>query len=75
MEFINAYTFGFCEKQGFTRKAATWKNSMRLLAESTGCNAIILPVCAWQDHAFSTRMDSVHPLERRDGLFCSAPET
>ena len=61
MEFINAYTFGFCEKQGFTRKAATWKNSLRLLAESTGCNAIILPVCAWQDHAFSTRMDSVHP--------------
>ena len=46
MEFINAYTFGFCEKQGFTRKAATWKHSLRLLAESTGCNAIILPVCA-----------------------------
>ena len=61
MEFINAYTFGFCEKQGFTRKATTWKHSLRLLAESTGCNAIILPVCAWQDHAFSTRMDSVHP--------------
>ena len=34
MEFINAYTFGFCEKQGFTRKAATWKHSLRLRIES-----------------------------------------
>ena len=38
MDFINAYTYGFCEKQGFTRGNA-WKHSMRLLAESTGCNA------------------------------------
>lgn len=61
MDFINAYTFGFCEKMGFTQKAASWKQSLKLLAESTGCNAIILPVCAWQDHTFSTKMDSVHP--------------
>ena len=60
MDFINAYTFGFCEKQGFTQKQA-WRHSLRLLAESTGCNAVILPVCAWQDHAYSTAMDSVHP--------------
>ncbi len=60
MEFLNAYTFGFCEKQGFTR-GTSWKESLRLMAASTGCNAVILPVCAWQDHAFSTRMDSVHP--------------
>ena len=60
MDFINAYTYGFCEKQGFTRGNA-WKHSMRLLAESTGCNAVILPVCAWQDHTWSVKMDSVHP--------------
>ena len=60
MDFINAYTFGFCEKQGFTRGTA-WKHSLHLLAESTGCNAVILPVCAWQDHTWSVQMDSVHP--------------
>ena len=58
--FLNAYTYGFCEKRGFTEGTA-WRTSLALLAQSTGCNAIILPVCAWQDHAFSTRMDSVHP--------------
>ncbi len=57
---MNAYTFGFCEKQGFTQ-GSSWKQSLRLMAESTGCNAIILPVCAWQDHTYSTCMDSVHP--------------
>ena len=31
------------------------------MARATGCNAIILPVCAWQDHAYSTRMDSQGP--------------
>ena len=61
MEFINAYTFGFCEKQGFAGNTSSWRQSLRLMAESTGCNAVILPVCAWQDHTFSTRMDSVHP--------------
>ena len=60
MEFLHAYTYGVCEKEGFTRKSA-WQHSLRLLAESTGCNSIILPVCAWQDHTYSTRMDSVHP--------------
>ena len=60
MDFINAYTFGFCEKQGFTR-GTSWKESLRRMASSTGCNAVILPVCAWQDHTYSTRMDSVHP--------------
>ncbi|MBQ6173553.1 MAG: 1,4-beta-xylanase [Clostridia bacterium] len=60
MDFLNAYTFGFCEKRGFTGGRA-WKESLRLLAGTTGCNAIILPVCAWQDHAFSTVMDSDGP--------------
>jgi hypothetical protein len=60
MDFLNAYTFGFCEKRGFT-KGRAWKESLRLLAESTGCNAVILPVCAWQDHAYSVVMDSDGP--------------
>ena len=60
MRFLNAYTFAFCEKRGFTQGSA-WRQSLRLLAESTGCNAIILPVCAWQEHTYSTVMDSIHP--------------
>ena len=58
--FLNAYTYGFCEKRGFTEGTA-WRTSLALLAQSTGCNAIILPVCAWQDHTFSTSMDSIGP--------------
>ncbi len=58
--FLNAYTFGFCEKRGFTRGTA-WRWSLRQLACTTGCNAIILPVCAWQDHTYSTRIDSQGP--------------
>ena len=58
--FLNAYTFGFGEKSGFTRGKA-WKWSLEQMALTTGCNAIILPVCAWQDHAYSTQMDSEGP--------------
>ena len=31
------------------------------MAESTGCNAVILPICAWQEHTYSTVIDSDHP--------------
>lgn len=58
--FLNACTFAFCEKRGFTAGQA-WRFSLREMARATGCNAIILPVCAWQDHAYSTRMDSQGP--------------
>lgn len=60
MEFLNAFTFGFCEKRGFTG-VASWKESLRRMAATTGCNAVILPVCAWQDHTYSVEMDSEHP--------------
>ncbi|MBQ9263911.1 MAG: 1,4-beta-xylanase [Clostridia bacterium] len=56
-EFLNAYTFAFCEKRGFT-KGQAWRWALSEMARTTGCNAIILPVCAWQDHAYSTNMDS-----------------
>lgn len=58
--FLNAYTFGFCEKRGFTR-GQSWKWSMEEMVRTTGCNAIILPVCAWQDHAYSTQVVSDSP--------------
>ncbi len=58
--FLNACTFAFCEKRGFTRGTA-WRWSLEEMARTTGCNAVILPVCAWQDHAYSTVMDSVSP--------------
>ena len=58
--FLNACTFGFCEKRGFT-KGQTWRWSLREMARTTGCNAVILPVCAWQEHTYSTQMDSQGP--------------
>ncbi len=58
--FLNAYTFGFCEKKGFTARKA-WKWSMEEMVRTTSCNAVILPVCAWQEHAYSTQIDSVSP--------------
>ena len=57
MDFLNAYTFAFGEKKGFTDKEV-WKWSLEEMVRTTGCSAIILPVCAWQDHAYSTVMDS-----------------
>ena len=60
VDYLNAYTFGFCEKRGFTQNPA-WKTSLEEMVRTTGCNAVILPVCAWQDHAYSTEMDSDTP--------------
>ena len=57
MDFLNAYTYGFCEKRGFT-EGKGWKRSMEEMVCSTGCNAIILPVCGFQDHIWSTQIDS-----------------
>ena len=60
LPFLNAYTYGFCEKPGFTAGSA-WRHSLEIMARSTGCNAVILPVCAWQDHPWSTQIDSRGP--------------
>ena len=60
MDFLNAYTYGFCEKRGFT-EGKGWKRSMEEMVCSTGCNAIILPVCGFQDHIWSTQIDSDTP--------------
>ena len=45
VDYLNAYTFGFCEKRGFTQNPA-WKTSLEEMVRTTGCNAVILPVCA-----------------------------
>lgn len=58
--FWNAYTFAFCEKRGFTNGQG-WRWSLEEMARTTGCNTVILPVCAWQDHPWSTVMDSDTP--------------
>ena len=60
IEFMNAYTFAFCEKRGFTQGTA-WRWALDELAHTTGCNAIILPVVAWQEHTWSTQMESEGP--------------
>ena len=59
--FLNAYTFGFCEKRYFTHEKPQWKASLSELKRTTGCNTIILPVCAWQEHAYSTGVVSDSP--------------
>ncbi|MBQ9324775.1 MAG: 1,4-beta-xylanase [Clostridia bacterium] len=53
--FLHAMTFAFCERRGFTEKE-NWKTSLRTMQEETGCNAVILPVVGWQEHAYSTEI-------------------
>ena len=58
--FLNGYTFAFCEKRHFT-KGQGWRWALEEMARTTGCNTVILPVCAWQEHPWSTGMDSDTP--------------
>ena len=60
MEYINGCTFGCGSPRGFTQQEA-WKESLRLMVESTGCDTVILPVVALQDHAYSTKIDYDDP--------------
>ena len=55
--FLNGYTFAFCEKSNFT-KGQGWRWALEEMARTTGCNTVILPVCAWQEHPWSTVMFS-----------------
>ncbi len=58
--FLNAYTFAYGEKRGFT-KGQGWRWALEEMKNTTGCNAVILPVVALQDHPWSTQMDSSSP--------------
>lgn len=60
MRYINGCTFAFMSPRGFTQKEG-WKHSLRLMVESTGCDTVILPVGALQDHAYSTQVDYLTP--------------
>ena len=59
-EFLNGYTFAFCEKRGFTGGSG-WKWALEEMARTTLCGAVILPVVAWQDHPWSVKVDSDTP--------------
>ena len=56
MRFLNGCTFGFMSPRGFTGRDG-WKQSLRLMKEQTGCDTVVLPVAALQDHAYSTQVD------------------
>lgn len=60
MRYVNGCTFGFMSPRGFTAREE-WKRSLRLMVASTGCDTVILPVAALQDHAYSTRVDYLTP--------------
>lgn len=60
MRYLNGCTFGFMSPRGFTQKEG-WKESLRLMKEETGCDTLVLPVAALQDHAYSTQVDYTTP--------------
>ena len=60
MRYLNGCTFAFMSPRGFTQKEE-WKRSLRLMVESTGCDTVILPVGALQDHCYSTKVDYLTP--------------
>lgn len=60
MRYMNGCTFGFMSPRGFTAREE-WKRSLRLMVASTGCDTVILPVAALQNHAYSTQVDYLTP--------------
>ena len=60
MRYLNGCTFGFMSPRGFAQREE-WKTSLRLMKAETGCDTVILPVAALQDHAYSTKVDYETP--------------
>jgi hypothetical protein len=60
MEYFNGCTYGFMSPRGFTQKAG-WKVSLQKMVETTGCDTLLLPVGALQDHAYSVKVDYETP--------------
>jgi len=60
MRYVNACTFGYMCRQGFTQQEG-WRESLRLMKETTGCDTVVIPVSAVQDHAYSTKVEYIHP--------------
>ena len=61
MRYLNGCTFAFMSPRGFTQRSDDWKRSLCLMKEETGCDTVILPVGALQDHAYSTHVDYETP--------------
>lgn len=74
MEFFNACTYGMSSPAGFTRTDDRWKVSMEEMFAKTGCDTLLLPVAALQDHAYSTKIDFTTPdvMDREDILTACA---
>ena len=53
------YTFGFCERRGFTKKEG-WKWSMEEMVRTSGTDTLVLPVCALQDRVDSVCLNTMH---------------
>lgn len=60
MRFVNGCTFGHGSKRGFSQEDR-WRESLRLMQQETGCDTLVLPVAALQDHAYSTKIDWTTP--------------
>lgn len=60
MQYFNGCTYGFMSPRGFTQQDG-WKQSMEKMVQSTGCDTLLLPVGALQDHAYSTQVDFETP--------------
>lgn len=56
MRFYHACTFGYCAPRSFTRDAA-WLNSLHTMLSTTGCDTVVIPVVALQEHTYSTQID------------------
>ena len=57
MQYLNAYTWGHGAPRGFTKKTDAWQHSLDEMIASSGCDTLLLPVAARQDHAYSTKVD------------------
>jgi len=60
-DYLNAITFGYMEKRGFSKRKAVWQASLRKMIDDTGCTAVVLPVVALQDHTYSTKVEYLTP--------------
>jgi len=54
MNYLNAYTWGAGARRHFTKTNDDWKHSLDEMILSSGCDTLLLPVMAKQDHAYST---------------------
>jgi hypothetical protein len=55
---FHACTYGVASPRGFTgAQDGAWRRSLHAMFQATGCDTLLLPVVALQNHAYSTRVD------------------